>query len=107
MGGAYDQRIISLCPRMKWGKRAKTCAIPDGFRCGGDNSIAIPGVYARSSHLIHPPMIDSLTTYRAKGRKAIMEALARMGALGEVRPDRDIATTATRELMLPEDTLKL
>ena len=85
---------------MKWGKRKQKTALGpvDGF-VGSDNKIYYhdtPGVYVRAGRTIYPHDLRRINKHRAKGRNT-MEALARMGALGEVRFDRD-RTTATQRI---------
>lgn len=85
---------------MKWGKRKQKPALGpvDGF-VGSDNKFYYhdtPGVYVRASRTIYPHTLRRINKHRAKGRNT-MEALARMGALGEVRLDRD-RTTATQRI---------
>ena len=85
---------------MKWGKRKQKPALGpvDGF-VGSDNKFYYhdtPGVYVRAGRTIYPHDLRRINKHRAKGRNT-MEALARMGALGEVRFDRD-RTTATQRI---------
>nr|DAY22139.1 MAG TPA: hypothetical protein [Caudoviricetes sp.] len=85
---------------MKWGKRKQKPALGpvDGF-VGNDNKFYYhdtPGVYVRAGRTIYPHDLRRINKHRAKGRNT-MEALARMGALGEVRFDRD-RTTATQRI---------
>lgn len=55
-----------------------------------------PGVVVSANVHLSKRHIDHINKHRAKGRNT-MEALARMGALGEVRFDRD-RTTATERI---------
>lgn len=85
---------------MKWGKHKPKPALGpvDGF-VGNDNKLYYhdtPGVYVRAGRTIYPHDLRRINKHRAKGRNT-MEALARMGALGEVRFDRD-RTTATQRI---------
>lgn len=85
---------------MKWGKHKQKPALGpvDGF-VGSDNKFYYhdtPGVYVRAGRTIYPHDLRRINKHRAKGRNT-MEALARMGALGEVRFDRD-RTTATQRI---------
>lgn len=85
---------------MKWGKRKQKPALGpvDGF-VGSDNKFYhhdTPGVYVRAGRTIYPHDLRRINKHRAKGRNT-MEAFARMGALGEVRFDRD-RTTATQRI---------
>lgn len=85
---------------MKWGKRKQKPALGpvDGF-VGSDNKFYYhdtPGVYVRAGRTIYPHDLRRINKHRAKGRNT-MEALARMGALGEVRFDHD-RTTATQRI---------
>lgn len=85
---------------MKWGKRKQKPALGpvDGF-VGSDHKFYYhdtPGVYVRAGRTINPHDLRRINKHRAKGRNT-MEALARMGALGEVRFDRD-RTTATQRI---------